>query len=171
MARLKFALYFSIGGWIVYGLMGMGGGKDVHASNNLIGQPAPPMSVATWLTPPPDPAGRMVLVDLWATWCPPCRAAIPELNDLQRRFADRLVVVGISDESPEQVRAMTSPEIEYSLGVDPLGRMKNAVGVTGIPHVLLVDPDGIVRWQGFPFESGHELTAEVVEELLDEYVD
>ena len=112
----------------------------------------------------------MVLVDFWATWCPPCRAAIPELNKLSKRFSDRLLVVGLSDEAPATVRAMKSPVIDYALAVDTEGRMKKAVGVEFIPHVLLVDPQGIVRWQGFPFESGHELTAEVVEQLLDEYV-
>lgn len=169
MARIKYLLVFSAIGWLVSSMMGVGG-KDVHASNNLVGELAPPLVVETWLTPVPDPGGRMVLVDFWATWCPPCRAAIPELNKLSKTYADRLLVVGLSDETPEQVRALTSPRIEYSLAVDTQGRMKNAVGVSAIPHVMLVDPQGVVRWQGFPFEQGHELTASVVEELLDEYV-
>jgi thiol-disulfide isomerase/thioredoxin len=169
MKRIKTMVLLSAVSYLVFHFMM--GGKDVHARNNLVGEPAPPMSVETWLTPTPDPAGRMVLVDFWATWCPPCRAAIPKMNEFARRFSDRLLVVGLSDEEPEKVLAMQSPVIEYSLAIDRMGRMKDAVGVTSIPHVLLVDPDGVVRWQGFPFERGHELTAEVIEELLDEYVD
>jgi hypothetical protein len=40
------------------------------------------------------------------------------------------------------------------------------VEVKGIPHVMIIDPQGIVRWEGFPFLSGHELTEEVVKNLL-----
>ena len=44
--------------------------------------------------------------------------------------------------------------------------MKKEVEVKGIPHVMIIDPQGIVRWEGFPFLSGHELSEEVVKNLL-----
>ncbi len=40
--------------------------------------------------------------------------------------------------------------------------------VTGIPHVILIDPQGIVKWEGFPFLAGHELTEDVVAKILDD---
>ena len=175
MSRLKNLVLFAGVGYLVYtfalgGGSVLAGGKDLHARNDLVGESAPPLSVEQWLTPEPDPAGRMVLVDFWATWCPPCRAAIPKLNEWSRQFHDRLLVVGLSDESPQQVQQMPGPRIEYASAIDTQGRMKSAVGVEGIPHVLLVDPQGVVRWQGFPFEPGHELTTEVIQALLDEHV-
>jgi hypothetical protein len=64
---------------------------------------------------------------------------------------------------------MTSPKIDYSLAIDSKERMKKAVGVTGIPHVLIMDPDWVVRWEGYPLLDGHELTEKVVEDLIAKY--
>lgn len=108
-----------------------------------------------------------MLIDFWATWCPPCRKAIPELNALHKKFGDRLVVIGISDESEEKVKAMKEPRMEYASALDTKARTKEKLAVTGIPHVIILDPEGIVRWEGFPFLNGHELTVEIVSAILD----
>ena len=48
-----------------------------------------------------DWGGKVVLVNFWATWCPPCREEIPELIELQKQYGDRLQIIGISeDEDP-----------------------------------------------------------------------
>ena len=57
-----------------------------------------------------------------------------------------------------------------SSAVDTQRRMYDALGIQSIPHVILVDPWGIVRWEGFPLQEGHELTEEVLDNLLDTYV-
>ena len=59
--------------------------------------------------------------------------------------------------------------VEYSSAIDTRATMKNALQVKGIPHVILIDPQGIVRWEGFPLLEGHELTAEVIRGLMDKY--
>ena len=58
---------------------------------------------------PEDLKGRVVLVELWATWCPPCRSTLGWLGSLKKRFGDRLAVVAISVESPED----QSPEARH----------------------------------------------------------
>lgn len=138
-------------------------------AKSFLNQKAPALIVEKWLTPKPDLRGKFVLIDFWATWCPPCRKAIPELNDFQKKFGDQLVVIGLSDESEAAVRRLTNPKIEYSVAIDPQGRTKKAVGVTGIPHVLIIDPQGIVRWEGFPFLKGYELSEKVVADILAKY--
>jgi len=107
-----------------------------------------------------------VLVDFWATWCGPCRKAIPELNEFHKKFGDKLVVIGISDETEDKVKKMTAPKIEYFSAIDTKARMKKTVGVEGIPHIMIIDPQGIVRWEGFPLLEGYELTEKVVGDIL-----
>jgi cytochrome c biogenesis protein CcmG, thiol:disulfide interchange protein DsbE len=138
-------------------------------AKSFLGKPAPEFVVEKWLTPEPARKGKWVLIDFWATWCGPCRKAIPELNDFHKKFGDKLVVIGVSDESEDKVRALKEPKIEYASAVDAKARMKKALEVKGIPHVILVDPDGIVRWEGFPLLNGFELTTAEIEKAMKEY--
>ena len=62
---------------------------------------------------------------------------------------------------------MKKPNIEYFSAIDTKKRIKNEVKVTGIPHVMIIDPKGIVRWEGFPALSGQELTDGVIQDILD----
>lgn len=138
-------------------------------AKSFLNQKAPALTVEKWLSKEPDRKGKFVLVDFWATWCGPCRKAIPELNAFHKKFGDKLVVIGLSDEKEETVTSFTSPKIEYFSAIDTKHKMKDAVAVTGIPHAMLIDPNGIVRWEGFPLLSGHELTEQIVQDILVKY--
>ena len=140
-------------------------GKKLWAKSYL-NKKAPELIVEKWLSEKPEWKGKFLLVDFWATWCGPCLKAIPELNRFHEQFGEQMVVVGLSDEQESKVASMKQPQIEYYSAIDTQKRMKNEVKVTGIPHVMIIDPQGIVRWEGFPFLSEHELTEEVVENLL-----
>jgi len=122
---------------------------EIHALS-FRGRLAPRFVVEKWLAARPDTTGKFVLIDFWATWCGPCRRSIPELNKFQAKFKDQLVIIGLTDESEEAVRAMKSPTIDYFVGIDTAANMKSAVGVRGIPHALLLDPSGVVRFEGHP---------------------
>ncbi len=135
-------------------------------ARSVLNQKGPELVVEKWLSEKPDTAGKFVLVDFWATWCGPCRKGIPELNAVAEKFKNQLVVIGISDEPEETVRAMQQPRIAYFSAIDQQARMKKALEVKGIPHAILVDPQGIVRWEGFPLLEGHELTEEVIEGII-----
>ena len=119
-------------------------------AKSFLNQPAPTLVVQKWLTDQPDLNGKFVLIDFWATWCPPCRGSIPHLNQLAQQFSDRLVIVGLSDEREEMVRKMTTPRIEYPVAIDSQRRSITTVGVRAIPYSLLIDPKGIVRYEGNP---------------------
>jgi cytochrome c biogenesis protein CcmG, thiol:disulfide interchange protein DsbE len=141
--------------------------KNLYA-DDVRGKKAPDFSVGTWLTPEPSRKGKVVLIDFWATWCPPCREAIKELNKFQEQFKDDLVVIGVSDEDADKVKDfMTSTKIDYSVAVDGEKKMNKAIHVSGIPHVLIISTDGIVRWQGFPFSQEEPLTADIVKQIID----
>lgn len=142
--------------------------KQIWAKSCL-GKKAPELIVEKWLTPEPKTTGKFVLIDFWATWCPPCREAIPELNKIHHEFGDKVCVIGISDESEEKVKALVSPKIDYTVAIDTNHRTKSVLEVRGIPHVLLIDPQGIVRWEGFPLLEGDELTSQVVKRVIEKY--
>jgi thiol-disulfide isomerase/thioredoxin len=107
--------------------------KDIGAKS-VLNQKAPDFVVGKWLTPEPGRKGKFVLVDFWATWCGPCRKTIPRLNDLQKQFADKLVVVGVSDESEKKVRAFKNPKIDYSVAIDEKKQMFKALKIEELPH-------------------------------------
>jgi cytochrome c biogenesis protein CcmG, thiol:disulfide interchange protein DsbE len=138
---------------------------------SLVGQPAPNFVVEKWLTPEPDRTGKFVLLDFWATWCPPCVEGIPHLNALQKNFAGQLVVIGVSDETEETVRAFKRFPIEYSSAIDPDHRMILGLGVDSfpMPYTMIIDPRGIVRYQDVPNREGHELTEQLVADLIAKY--
>ena len=119
-------------------------------AKSVRGQRAPEFVVERWITDRPDASGKFMLIDFWATWCGPCRHSIPELNRYSAEFKDRLVVIGISDESEADIRKMNDPHIDYAVASDTQGRMDHALEITGIPHCILVDPRGIVRYEGMP---------------------
>ena len=143
-------------------------GQPVAANSYLHKQP-PKLEVEKWITPEPDTRGKWVLIDFWATWCPPCREAIPGLNDLAKKFSDKLVVIGLTDEEEADVRKMRTPKIDYYIASATKGRTKNKVNVEMIPHVMLMDPQGFVRYEGYPEEKGYELTEEKVKGLMARY--
>lgn len=91
-----------------------------------------------------DLAGRPVLVELWATWCPPCRGTLSWLGELKKRYGDRLAIVAIAVESPEaDVRKMAGElglPLVWTMGTPEVVR---AFGdVSAVPTLLLFDAGG-----------------------------
>jgi len=91
------------------------------------------------------------------------------LNALAKKFPEKLVVIGLSDEEEADIRKMKTPHIDYAIASDTKGRTKEEVKVELIPHVILIDPQGFVRYEGYPDEKGYELTEKKVEELFAKY--
>lgn len=100
--------------------------------------------------------GRVVVLDLWATWCPPCRAEIPHLIDLKNKFKNkRVTIVGVSlDKSKTEVVDFAKQQgINYILAHDPNGdKVSGPYQVRGIPATYIIDKKGVIRYahSGFP---------------------
>ncbi|MFO0784192.1 MAG: TlpA disulfide reductase family protein [Phycisphaerales bacterium] len=141
----------------------------VQSAADMRGQKTPGFYVQKWITRQPDPSGRLVAIDFWATWCGPCRAAIPHVNELNAKFGNDVLFVGMSDESDNnfqqglQKYKLNPQSFTYSLALDPKARLKKFFNITGIPHMAIMSPDGVVRWQGHPAS----LTEGDVQKLVD----
>lgn len=90
---------------------------------------------------PEDVAGRVVVVEFWATWCPPCRSTLEWLGSLKRKYGDNVAILALAVESPEdQVRTLAaslSPDIRWAISDAPTAL---AFGdVVAVPTMLLFD--------------------------------
>ncbi|MGO9095282.1 MAG: peroxiredoxin family protein [Bryobacteraceae bacterium] len=91
-----------------------------------------------------DLRGKVVLVNFWATWCPPCRKEIPDLGVLYARFQERgFAILAISDEEAGKVAAFAKEQnIKYPILLDTGRRVHDLFGVEGIPKSFVYDRDG-----------------------------
>ena len=123
---------------------------DPISDRSSLGKPGPSLDLEKWIGDKPALEGKFVLVNFWATWSSPCRQAIGELNAMQKKYAEKLVVIGVGSESESAYADFSSPHIDYALAVDSKAKLIAASGVTSIPWVTLRDPKGIVLYQGHP---------------------
>jgi thiol-disulfide isomerase/thioredoxin len=89
--------------------------------------------------------GKVVLVNFWATWCPPCRAEIPDLVRLQERYRDHLVILGVStDESgPGPVKAFADEhKMNYPIVMVTDDLRRAFPGVFALPTTFVIDTEG-----------------------------
>ena len=124
--------------------------SDPISDKALLGKTAPALQVDKWLSEQPTTEGKFVLLSFWASWSAPCRQAIPELNALQKKYADKLTVIGVTTETETDLSQMSEPRIEYASAIDAKAKLSAAAGVTSIPYVLLTDSKGVVLYEGHP---------------------
>ncbi len=88
--------------------------------------------------------GKVVLVNFWATWCPPCRKEMPDLEALYARFGSKgLVVLGISDEEMAKVEPfIRERKVSFPVLLDPGGKVNDLFVVEGIPKSFVYDREG-----------------------------
>ena len=107
--------------------------------------------------------GSVVILDFWATWCPPCRESIPFLAELHRKYAKQgLQVIGMSvDEGGERIvkEYVQQHKIPYPI-VMASSKVTADYGVRALPVLYLIDQNGVVREQIMGFAAGAERVIE-----------
>jgi cytochrome c biogenesis protein CcmG, thiol:disulfide interchange protein DsbE len=123
---------------------------DPVSKTSLIGKQAPAIKGEKWLGEKPELEGKAVLVAFWAPWSIPCRKYIPQLEGLQKKFAGKLAVVGVTSESEAEIAGMSESQPQFGSLLDAKAQLAATIGVTSIPYIMLADAKGVVRYQGHP---------------------
>ena len=141
-----------------------------------LGVTAPPLQIAEWVRGTPvdlaaDAGEHIYVVEFWATWCGPCRVAIPHLTEMQKKYKDHGVVfVGVTDEQQDadNVRAFVrtmGEKMDYTVAIDDKRATSDAYmkayNQRGIPHAFLIDRRGRIVWHDHP---------RMIEKAIDELV-
>jgi peroxiredoxin len=102
--------------------------------------------------------GKVVLVNFWATWCPPCRKEMPDLESLYLRFKDKgFVVLSISDEEAAKVNPFIADRnITYPVLLDPGRKVNELFQVEGIPKSFVYDRSGKLVAQSIDMRTQHQ---------------
>ncbi len=102
-----------------------------------------------------DLRGKVVLVNFWATWCPPCRKEMPDLEILYRRFGPQgLVILGISDEEAAKVKPFIEQQkVTYPVLLDPGRRVNELFQIEGIPKTFIYDREGKIVAQSIDMRT------------------
>lgn len=97
-----------------------------------------------------DLQGRVVVLDFWATWCPPCRASVPELRDMTKKYpSDKLVVLSVSADADEEKwrEFIGKKNMDWAQYWDKDGSIRKLFGVTAFPTYVVISPDGAISEQ------------------------
>ncbi|MGZ4814278.1 MAG: redoxin family protein [Terriglobales bacterium] len=93
-------------------------------------------------------AGKVVVIDFWATWCPACRAALPEMKELIKKYpSDKLVVISASADQDENAWRdyITKKEMTWPQVLDKDDSLTTVFGVNAFPTYIVIDGDGFIR--------------------------
>jgi len=154
------------------------------STNSPIGKPPPPIQVAKWVKGEPLETftkGKVYAVDFWATWCGPCKAAIPHLTKLAQDHPGTVEVIGISISERQKGSDDTSyvdtvqkfvdgqgERMNYRVAVDTPDKKMHATwfkpaGTGGIPTAYVIDQQGNVAWVGI---GSPDVVTRIVGEVL-----
>ena len=105
-------------------------------------------------------AGKIALVDFWASWCRPCRAEIPNIANIYKKYGDKIVVIGMNvwDEPESQAETIKELNMNWIQLSDTTKKATEAYGINGIPQIMLIGADGTIL--------ARDLREEAIEEAV-----
>lgn len=117
-------------------------------------------------------SGKVVLVDFWATWCPPCKKSMPFLNSLRNELINQgfeIVAINVDENSEEAKHYLAQNPVDYPIAFDPNGKCPGIFDVKAMPSSYLVDKSGKIRHVHLGFrDEDQSVLREQISALLAE---
>ena len=114
--------------------------------------------------------GKIVYLDFWASWCPPCQVSLPQLDALQDELGGDLfqvVAVNVDQDPRKAMRILAQMGLSYPSASDPEMSLPEAYGLETMPTSYLIDGDGVVRYVHHGFRDGDlEQVRPIIRDLL-----
>ncbi len=156
---LVFAVMF------VVGVKGQGIYWGEGMVKSFLGKKAPKLTVEEWVSAKPDTTGKFIVLEFWKINCGPCIKYMPHMNELSKKFKDGVVFIGMGSDPAEKVKATERVKIEFFSAVDTKKSMIGDLELKFVPYTMIIDPKGIVRWEGTP----DRLTEEILKDIIKKY--
>src|SRR5208282_1143808 len=144
---------------------------SAQAASPKVGEKPPLLQATKLLQAPPGAKmdtdslrGKVVILEFWATWCGPCVAAIPHLNELSEKYKGKpvqFIAITAEDEATIE-KFLAKRPIEAWVALDTNNAMNKAYAVTAIPHTVVLDKDGKIAAITYPTD----LTEKHINDLL-----
>ncbi len=156
---------------VVIGVMGFAVFSGLQdGTSALESEPAPAFQAMTASGVPVSNSafkGKVVILDFWATWCPPCRKQMPVLQALKKAHPDVVIVsVNVDDPTPERKHLVQGFLMRNNLDFDVVyddGPMMTAFKVTRFPTMVVVSPSGVVTYADSGFMTQREIESLIAE--------
>ena len=149
------------------------------SQENLVGKKAPRIDIDKWVYPKiqvadwqnkkvsKDLTGKVIVLDFWFTKCAPCVASIPELNHLAKQFPE-LVFLSVTFDTEDIIDEFLDKMVMYyPVGSDPTKKTIQEFGVSRYPETFLIDKNGIIQWQGSPFQLNKQILNKVLDKTIE----
>ncbi len=133
-----------------------------HASEPSVGAPAPDFTLenrAGGTVSLSDLRGEVVLLNFWATWCPPCREEMPLLDQIYSRYeALGFTLLGVNVEQDSRLadRFLADVPVSFPILLDPKEQVSQLYRVPAMPTTVIIDRQGTVRYIHHGFRAGDE---------------
>ncbi|MBU6452354.1 MAG: TlpA family protein disulfide reductase, partial [Cyanobacteria bacterium REEB67] len=153
--------------------------KVSHSANPLLNKPAPELSLDTVGGGKLDLSSykdkNVVVLDFWATWCPPCRMSLPILSEVTKAYEDKGVkffAIDLKEDTSKVKEFLKNQNLDINVALDKDGQAAGKYGVQSIPQSVIIGKDGTVRVVHVGFNSNLKarLAAELDEALTGKEV-
>ncbi|MCK5305628.1 MAG: TlpA family protein disulfide reductase [Candidatus Omnitrophica bacterium] len=142
------------------------------AGKKLVGKKAPEISISKIFNAKQKHSlkslrGQVVLLEFWATWCPPCIKAMPHLEKLHNKYKNKgLVIISISAEKESAIKKFVkSKKLTFPVAIDSGRKTNSSYGIKSIPTAYLIDAAGKVIWQGHTMNLKNETIKKALKEV------